>query len=190
MRCLNEHLARRANAEDRCNGRFWEGRFKSQALLDEAGLLTAMAYVDLNPVRAGVAATPEASEFTSIYWRIRSLKPSAPGAQPVPVLAFRDHAPSEPALIPMTFRDYLQLVDWSGRLLREGKRGTVDEQAPPILERLSIDPAVWGQAMRVRGNVFGRALGRLDHLRLHARALGQGWIKGQTHAKRLYRSVV
>ena len=68
---LNQSIAFQANAEDNCKGHFWEGRFKSQALLDEAALLAAMAYVDLNPVRAGIAATPESSDFTSIQERIR-----------------------------------------------------------------------------------------------------------------------
>lgn len=75
MRVLNETIARQANAEDNVTGRFWEGRFKSQALLDEQAILTAMAYVDLNPIRAGMAETPEDSAHTSVAERMAELKP-------------------------------------------------------------------------------------------------------------------
>ena len=70
MRCLNQPIARQANLEDQCTGKFWECRFSSQALKTEEALLSCMAYVDLNPVRAGLAASPETSDHTSIQERI------------------------------------------------------------------------------------------------------------------------
>jgi hypothetical protein len=74
MRCLNEHIAREANEEHDCTGRFREARFKSQALLDHRAVLACLAYVDLNPVRAGIADTPETSDYTSIQRGIRTLQ--------------------------------------------------------------------------------------------------------------------
>jgi REP element-mobilizing transposase RayT len=191
MRCLNEHLARRANVEDNCDGRFWQGRFRSQALLDEAGILTAMAYVDLNPVRAGIASTPEDSAFTSIYERIRRLRRVANEGEPdeiassVALQSFSDEG-SGGARIPYSFKEYLQLADWTGRTIRKDKRGHIDGALPPIMARLNIDPGAWEAAMQPRGNVFGRAMGRLNHLQLHAKALGQCWVRGLRKAELLY----
>jgi hypothetical protein len=69
---LNEHLARRANKEDGVKGRFWEGRFKCRRLLGEEAILAAMAYVDLQLVRANQADSPESSPFTSGFERIHA----------------------------------------------------------------------------------------------------------------------
>jgi REP element-mobilizing transposase RayT len=188
MKCLNEHLARRANAEDQCTGKFWEGRFKSQALVDEAGLLTAMAYVDLNPIRAGVAATPEQSEFTSVYERIRrhqNIELEGSTSTSVPLRSFRA-TQMEKGGLPYETDDYLELVDWTGRILRPDKHGAIDARLPPIMQRIGIDPQAWRAAMHPYGNVFGRAIGRLDKLRLHARTLGQSWVRGMQRARSIY----
>ena len=71
MRALNHPLACLANREDKVTGHFWESRFKSAVLLDEEAILSCMAYVDLNPVRARIAAKLEESQYTSIRRRLR-----------------------------------------------------------------------------------------------------------------------
>ena len=148
MRVVNESIARQANAEDDVTGRFWEGRFKSQALLDEAALMACMAYVDLNPIRAKMANTPETSEFTSIKQRAKKAQlahiPNHPQQQPKSLLAFagnpRDDSPKG-----LSFRltDYLELVDWNGRAIRDDKRGAIDNNLSPILERLNLEEKHW-----------------------------------------------
>jgi hypothetical protein len=72
MRAVSEPIARRANSEEKCTGAFWEGRFKAQRLLDEAGLLACCMYVDLNPIRAAMAESIEDSLFTSAYDRFKA----------------------------------------------------------------------------------------------------------------------
>lgn len=144
MRCLNEAIARQANQEDHCTGRFWEGRFKSQVLLDEKALAACLAYVDLNPARATMAAeTPEESDYTSVQQRIRkALSPSnADTAQPSELMPFAGNPRTNmPKGLPFRLSDCLERVDWTGRQLREGKRGAINETLPPILQRLQIDP--------------------------------------------------
>lgn len=144
MRCLNESIAREANREDHCSGRFWEGRFKSQALLDEKALAACMAYVDLNPVRATLAATPEESDYTSIQQRIKAATAGSDPAQPASLMPFVGNPRADmPRGLPFRLADYLELVDWTGRALREDKRGAIPGNLPPVLERLQIDPRYW-----------------------------------------------
>lgn len=170
MRVLNESLARQANAEDGCTGRFWEGRFKSQALLDEQALLAAMAYVDLNPVRAGMAETPESSDHTSIQERLGRAPPAAalPGpAQAAPASGPLPQAPLMPFdatgrtawAVPFAFEDYVALVEWTGRQVHPAKRGCIPGKQPPILARMGIDGEAFIALSAHFLKAFGSAVG-------------------------------
>jgi hypothetical protein len=209
MRTLCEPIARRANREDDCSGRFWEGRFKCQALLDEAAVLACTMYVDLNPIRAGVADRPETSEFTSAFERIAAREDSrdldAAGEKardgwlcPVPDGdAARETAPAEPAshvpvprrrashqgFLPMRLDDYLRLLDWTGRQTREGKRGTIPDHLEPILQRLNIQADAWIETICNFGRRFHRAVGRPDHLLARAHQAGCRWFHGTAYSR-------
>lgn len=99
-----------------CSCNLWEGRFKSQALLDEAALMACMAYVDLNPVRAGMAKTPEQSNHTSVKKRCekasKSNKPNQINQQEKSLYPFVGNPrEGQPEGIQMRLSDYLELVD-------------------------------------------------------------------------------
>lgn len=137
MKELNYDIALQANKEDDCTGRFWEGRFKSQALLDEKALLAAMAYVDLNPVRAKLADTPEQSEHTSIKMRLSRLKQEKSTASPLAdFVGYQSQGDTYG--IPFRLIDYIELVDWIGRQFRADKAGRIQPNQPAILKRLSL----------------------------------------------------
>lgn len=146
MKEVNQFIARKANREDEVTGHFWDGRYDSQSLVGEKGLLCSMVYDDLNPVRAGIADTPEESEYTSLIARInRAMKPqSLPCMHP-----FLDQvSDQDQEAIPFSFTDYLELVDWTGRQIRADKGGYIDAALPPILERLNLSQADWLAAVK------------------------------------------
>ena len=181
MRCLNQPIARQANLEDECTGKFWESRFTSQALKSEEALLSCMAYVDLNPVRAGITDRPEASSHTSIRERLNAefiLQQAIDDQSQCgdlldfkttlkPLLPFENRSVNEAHTgIPFNFEEYLTLVDWTGRIIRSDKRGYVDITLPPILARLQITPEQWRfnttQFETIHPRRFNRQIQQLD----------------------------
>jgi REP element-mobilizing transposase RayT len=181
MRSLNEPIARQANREDKCTGHFWEGRFKSQALLDEGALLSCMAYVDLNPIRAGIAPTPERSDFTSIQLRIKA---AIDGEQPTSLLPFTGNEHQQkPTGIRFSLRDYLTLVDETGRILRDDKRGAIKDKTASILARLHISGESWLKLTTKFENIFTGAVGTAEHLCEFSEHVGLQRTHGIANAK-------
>ena len=157
MRLLNQSIARQANQEDNCTGHFWEGRFKSQALLDEAALAACMACVDLNPIRANIAQTPESSDYTSVKQRVISANKSK---QPTTLLPFVGNPRKDmPKGLPFELKDYLELIELTGRCLREDKAGYIEANQPVLLTRLNITPENWLTLSKDFRKLFHGAVG-------------------------------
>ncbi|NRA84867.1 MAG: transposase [Gammaproteobacteria bacterium] len=186
MRNLNEYIARAANKEDNCKGRYWEGRYKSQALLDETAILSCMMYVDLNPVRAGVSNNLIESDFTSIQERIKQVKRHHQSNQKNPESSILQQPP---ALLPFasskarnaihfSIKEYLELADWSGRAIHPNKPGFINHETPSLLTTLDIDVEFWLESVRNFTRQYGAFAGREQTLRASASSHNCRWHKG------------
>lgn len=181
MRSLNEPIARQANQEDKCTGHFWEGRFKSQALLDEGALLSCMAYVDLNPVRAAISPTPEQSSFTSIQLRIKA---AINGEQPTELLPFTGNEHQHKTQgISFSLKDYLTLVDETGKIIRSDKHGAINPKASNILARLHISDESWLKLTTKFECIFTGAVGTAEHLSEFSERVGLKRTHGKANAQ-------
>lgn len=180
MKLLNESIARRANREDACTGRFWEGRFESHVLLDDPGWLAAMVYVDLNPLRARMSDEPLSAAFTSIHWRLTHASHDAWSQERMPPIAAGDEYLASGA--PIGLAAYCELLEWTAkRYYAEDPR----ESGPPAtVHRQGGEPAWLSllQAMHSRGR---RAIGSFDAMKAYAMSIGQRWIRGWSEARRI-----
>ena len=257
MRFLAEPIARRANREDKVKGRFWEGRFKLQRLLDESAIAACMAYIDLNPIRAGIVLSPEDSRFTSCFERLQGamqnmlpllnqqdptyleslgikffsevvlVEPrqcddspetvSPPQITPPGVsradsaicyvrledllveaqqsgraawlspleiteqtvqTAIPNSRASNLGCLNMSFTQYLQLLEWTGRQWRKDKRGKIPDDLAPLAKRLGMPGESWMPMVQVFDGHFRHAAGRPESMKREALRRQKRWIQG------------
>jgi hypothetical protein len=154
MRALAEPIARLANRQDECTGRFWEGRFKAQRIVDEAGLLACAMYVDLNPVRAAIASSPDRSVHTSAYDRIEGEKGSEIESAAFDLVAV-DNKEAVKVLreTPMSDRRSKKRITRPGRKPKRVKR---DSWLAPLSlgRKLASDPEVSRSGLRASDKGF------------------------------------
>jgi hypothetical protein len=219
MACLTEYVSRRANAEDGCTGRFWEGRFKCRDVADLGAILICGIYVDLNSIRAGEALAPEQARYTSAYDRIQGWQERQRLAQPGGSVQDAQASSAMPAdgwlceltliegpqadvreglhgstpwrasdkgLLPIRWEDYLCLLDWTGRELREDKPGAIPAHLAGVLERLGMRPGYFLESVRGFEKWFGRAVGSVKQLLEIAARTGRRWLRGQQRCEQLF----
>ena len=195
---LNEYIARKANKEDDCKGRFWEGRFDSQALLDDAALLACMAYIELNPIRSNKAKSLQESDFTSIKQRLEAQETTEPELleEHVPLLNFpsmviKQEEPNDTKNcefeidIPMDLNSYAELVHWSGQIVRANKSGFIPKDIDLVLSDFKINSKQWLKQMKKFGS-YSWAVGAKKKMQQWAERIGINHIGKQNQVNMIY----
>ena len=206
MAILSENIARRANAEDECSGRFWEARFGCRELSDRNSILLCGIYVDLNPIKAGEAESPRTACFSSAYQRIQALnqrktaRDRADGwlgeltwqdkdaADEQTALSSRTgRRASDLGLLPISVEDYLRLLTWSARQLRSGQRDQVPRDLESVLDHLDVNHEYWLEALESYETGFCQIVGSPATLAQAAKQMGCRCLKGVSAGKRIFK---
>lgn len=187
MRDLNEFIARKANKEDDCTGRFWEGRFFSQALLDERAVIACMAYVDLNPIRAGIAQCLNTSQYTSIRRRI---KLDSNGEKSVALVPFSEQTETKLQFrLSFSFNNYCELLVDSISVCNkaEHSHALAVTGITSKVNKFGFKEYQWQALVKHFGTLFGVAIGSPQALNKFKQLTARKRIMGMGAAKLLFR---
>ena len=195
MKELNQSIAKKINKEDGTTGRFWGGRFDSVYLSEEGATLKCMMYVDLNEIRAKIAKSPECSKFSSCYRLIKAeLAREKLKDEPNNEIAKEEskldnwlepvfNTKKKRGFLNMSFKEYLVLLDWTGRQIRDDKRGAISEELESILKRVGLKSEKWIDTFLSFEKDFKRVAVSENTIRKQAKKANNHWFQGVGCAK-------
>ena len=183
MSRLNEPLAKTSNAEDSVSGRFWESRYTSVALLDESAVLSCMAYVDLNPIRAGVVQELQASLYTSISKRLKNLS-RKPELLTSPISSVAGCVNGR--VVNIQLKNYVELVEWAGKSIVHPNKAKMPAHIKTLLTSMNLQSDNWLTQIKNFNKGSPHSIGCLAKLQDKAEALKKKWIKGVSASRKYY----
>ena len=185
MSRLNEPLAKDSNEEDNVKGRFGESRYTSIALLDETAVLSCMAYVDLNPIRAGMVKELQQSLHTSIKKRLGALQVQ-PELLKQSIKPMSGNTGGQSVRIKLD--EYVALVEWAGKSIVHPDKAKMPAHINTLLTNLNLQPDNWLQQFQKVNQGAACAIGSVAHLKDKAKSLSKKWLKGIGSCRLLYSS--
>ena len=185
---INEPLAKKSNEEDDCTGAFWESRYTSQALLDEASVLSCMCYVDLNPVRAKITKKLETSNHTAIKKRIEKVERIKANNCTVDlnqtIEAVAGNLKSQ--RMTLSTRDYFYLLEWTGKSIIHPNKASVPANIKSIIEGLNLQQTHWLKQIENFNQHYCHVVGSVELIREKAKAMSKRCLRGISSAKQLF----
>jgi len=88
---------------------------------------------------------------------------------------------------PSSLKDYLELVDWTGRIIRDDKKGFISGSEPKILEKLGFTADIWLKSVSQFSDHFYSHIGSGDQLKAVCKNSKVNWLAGMKSCQQLYR---